>query len=230
MISLIHPSRGRPRKAFEAAMKWISMCGVNDLDYILSIDEDEPFAPEYQRLFDQYTYIVRPNSNAVEAINNAAKEAKGDLIVVMSDDFSCPDNWGQIIQKATRNKQDFLLKVNDGVQNWIVTLPIMDRKYYERFGYIYYPEYKHMFCDTELTHVADMTKRLIVRNDIVFRHNHYSVTREPKDDVTKKADSTWNQGKALYISRASKAFGTGLNIFDLSGNAKAHVEWLRATI
>ena len=230
MISLLHPSRGRPRKAFDSAMKWISMCGLNDIEYILSIDEDEPFAPEYQRLFDGHKYIVRPNKNAVEAINNAAKEAKGDLIVVMSDDFECPNNWGQVIEKATRGKTDFLLKVHDGVQNWIVTLPIMDRVYYERFGYIYYPEYKHMFCDTELTHVADLTKKMIVRNDIVFKHKHYSITKEAKDEVTKKADNTWNQGKALYISRANKSFGTGLDVFDLSGNAKAHVAWLRATL
>ena len=205
-------------------MKWISTCGLNDIDYILSIDDDEPFSPEYIRLFQHHKYIVRPNKNAVQAINNAAKESTGDLIVVMSDDFDCPYNWGQILERAVRNHKDFLLKVHDGTQNWIVTLPIMDRAYYERVGHIYHPDYFHMFCDTWMTHLADATKRMIVKNNIVFRHNHYSVTKQGKDEVSKKADSTWNHGKSVYLQMVRDNF-LGFPNYGIS--ERSHIEWLK---
>lgn len=230
MISLIHPSRGRPRKAYEAATKWISRSGVNEIEYILSIDEDEPFAPEYQRLFTELTYIVRPNRSAVEAINNAAQKTTGDLLVVMSDDFECPKNWGQIIEKTTRNKKDFLLKVHDGTQSWIVTLPIMDRAYYERLGHIYHPNFRHMFCDTWMTHQADATGKMVVRNEIVFKHNHYSVTREGRDEVSKKADSTWKSGMAAYLWLVRNSGFDKLPNYGISELGRSHVNWLKASL
>lgn len=229
MISLIHPSRGRPRKAFEAATTWINKSGVEEIEYILSIDESEPFAPEYQRLFEGMTYIVRPNRNAVEAINEAAKLTTGDIIVVMSDDFDCPKNWGQIIEKTTRHKKDFLLKVHDGTQNWIVTLPIMDREYYNRLGHIYHPNFKHMFCDTWMTHQADATGKLIVRNEVVFRHNHYSVIKSAKDEVSKKADSTWAGGKAAYLWLVRQNF-MHLPDYGISELGKSHISWLKQAL
>lgn len=225
-LSLIHPSRSRPQKAFEAANRFINKSGLAEIEYILSIDETEPFAHEYQRLFEGMTYIVRPNRNAVEAINAAAKMTTGDLIVVMSDDFDCPKNWGQIIEKTTRNKKDFLLKVHDGTQNWIVTLPIMDRTYYERLGHIYHPNFSHMFCDTWMTHQADATGKLIVRNEVVFKHNHYSVTKEHKDEVSKKADSTWTLGKATYLQMVRNNF-VNLPDYGISELGKSHISWLK---
>jgi glycosyltransferase involved in cell wall biosynthesis len=230
MISIVHPSRGRPQKAFKTAMQWMSSCGLDDIEYILSIDSNDYLKKEYQRLFDGYRILVSDNRSAVDAINRAAEQTIGDIIIVVSDDFTCPRNWGKLIERAAKDRTDFVMKVNDGVQNWIVTLPIIHRKYYERFGYIYYPGYRHMFCDTELTHVADLLKKIIVRNDLLFRHEHYSVTKQPKDEVTKKADATWNHGKELYLSRVKKGFGLGLDVLDISKVAHTHIEWLKMVI
>jgi len=104
----------------------------------------------------------------------------------------------------------------------------MDRNYYERFGYIYYPEYKHMFCDTELTHVADSLRKTLKREDLLFPHLHYSVTRTKKDDVTIKADATWNQGKELYLRRVKDKFGLGIDVMNISDNN--HYHWLKKNL
>ena len=98
------------------------------------------------------------------------------------------------------------MKTWDGTQGWIITLPIMDRTYYNRFGYIYYPEYLHMFCDTELTAVADLTARKIT-SDLKFMHNHYSVTGTGMDEISQRADRTWQQGERLFIDRYKFNFG-----------------------
>lgn len=226
LISLIHPSRSRVEKSKATTSKWLANAGC-DVELIVSVDNSDPQLPQY--LDAHNLVIVNNNRSAVDAINNGAKEAKGDILIVVSDDSDCPRNWGQKIIEATRNRKDWILKVNDGIQRWIITMPIMDRAYYNRFGYIYHPDYKHMFCDTEITHVADLLKKKITREDLHFPHRHYSVTREKKDEVTLKADATWNQGKQLYLQRVRESFGLkGVDVMNISDIQ--HLRWLKMNL
>lgn len=219
-ISLLHPSRSRPQKAFETARKWIDKAGV-EVEYILSLDESDVYQKAYFGVYGfggsdwpdklgfrstttGYNCLLSENRSAVDAINIAAKIATGDILMVLSDDFDCFDNWGVALLKELEGKEDFILKTQDGIQDWIITMPIMDRKYYNRFGYVYYPEYLHMFCDTELSCVADLTGRKLT-SKLMFKHNHYSVAGG-KDAVSERADKTWAQGENLFIQRYKKNF------------------------
>lgn len=227
-FTIIHPSRSRPAKSHQCIGDWLTRAG-KEVEVIISIDNDDPLKAEYQRLHSGYNVICNDNRSAVDAINAAAKLATGDVFIVVSDDFGCPRNWAMVLQKHLNARKDYVLKTNDGIQSYIVTLPIMDRVYYNRFGYIYHPHYLHMFCDCDLTHVADVQRKLIIRNDIRFPHHHYSVTREKKDEITLRADATWNDGKRLYLQRVRDKFGLGSNvdIMALSGEGQTHKEWLK---
>lgn len=223
MISILHPSRSRPEKSWTTIQKWIAYAGT-EVELIVSLDHDDPKLGQYMDKYENM--LISINKSAIDAINNAAKIAKGEILIVVSDDSDCPSNWANKIIEATKGKRDWILKVNDGIQRWIITMPIMDRTYYSRFGYIYYPGYGHMFCDTELTHVADILKRTIKRDDLNFPHRHYSVTREKKDEISIKADSTWNQGKQLYLQRVRDSFGLkGVDVMNISD--VSHQRWLK---
>lgn len=211
MISIIHPSRGRPDQARKTAEKWISSAGVY-VEYLLSFDVDDPMRNEYY--FDienihvdvsSLKKLINRNRSAIDAINNAAKESNGDILIQIADDFDCPPDWGKQILEATKGKTDWIMKTPDGIQPWMITLPIMDRTYYNRFGYIYHPDYLHMFSDFELSCVADLTGRRITA-DIPFKHNHYSVVGG-KDAISERADKTWDQGEKLFLSRYRQNFG-----------------------
>lgn len=227
MISILHPSRSRAERSYQVTQKWMANAGT-ECELIVSIDNNDPKFNEYLLLYGD-KLISNDNRSAIDAINNAAKVAKGDILIVVSDDSDCTRNWGSKIIEVTRHKKDWILKVNDGIQKWLITMPIMDRDYYNRFGYIYFPEYEHMFCDTELTHVADILGRTIKRNDIEFKHNHYSVTRAGRDEVSIKADLTWNQGKQLYLQRVREKFGLrGVDVMNISDNN--HYRWLKQNL
>lgn len=213
MISLIHPSRGRPEKALETFHKWTNN-NPRDEYYYLSLDKDDPLLDKYMDIFPDYfslvntrenaKIIVNSNRSAVDAINNAAKQCYGTMIVVSDDTEPC-NNWHYEIEQIARNNHDWILKTYDGIQPWIITMPVMDHAYYRRFGYIYNPGYAHLFCDTELTCVADLTGRKI-ESKLLFKHNHYSVTKEQPDAVNKKADATWAQGEKLFLERYKRNF------------------------
>ncbi len=227
-ISIIHPSRSRINMAQQTVLKWLMRASdKNSLEYILSLDLSDPQLPAYQDVFGSpVKVVVHENTSAIEAINNAAKVAEGDILIVVSDDFDCPNNWDKLLMEAIGDKTDFVAKTNDTLQPWIITLPIMDRAYYNRFGYVYNPEMVHMFADTEMTHVADLLDRKITL-PIVFPHNHYATGINKKDAINDKNDATWNQGEAVYLRRVKENFG----LIDPPGKLNCgpgHINWLRA--
>lgn len=215
-ISLVYPSRSRPEQCKQTLHNWINKKGIGDYEIILSLDEDDPELDKYKDLiyneltqndFAELVYTIYPNKSTVEAVNAGAAVSDGDIIIVISDDFDCPMYWHDTILGIVKNQRDYVLKVYDGLQEHIVTLPIMDRVYYERFGYVYCPEYKHLWADTDFTEVAKKLKRLIVRNDITFKHNHYSVINSQPDATYIKNEGTYHEGKAVFKERQKKRFG-----------------------
>lgn len=235
-LSIIHPSRGRPDQALTTMTHWLGLHSRTTLwDYILSVDSDDPRLPEYDAFElrsggQNMRMIVNDNKNVVQAANQAGKHIYGDIVVLISDDFRCFKDWDLVIIEALKGKSG-LLKTFDGVQRWVVTFPVMTRDYYDEQGHIYYPGYEHMFADTDQTHKADLQKKLIIRNDIVFRHNHYSIKGgQPKDAVNFRADKTWGQGEKVYLQRCRSKFGLNVkSVYDLSPEATkaGHINWMK---
>jgi len=221
MITIIHPSRSRPKIAYETALKWIERIGLpeTEFEYILSLDNDDPELWNYKNHFPclNFTIFRGDNRSAIDAINFPAKfysayrgqeENSKDFLIVISDDFDCNENWGcQLkveVDKIYHN--DWLIKTFDGIQPWIITLPIMDWAYYRRFNYIYCPEYKHAFCDTEMTLVGELTGKLLIHPFLSFEHKHYSVGGLLKDDLYERNDKTFEEGKKIFIERRNRNF------------------------
>lgn len=229
-ISLIHPSRGRALKAYDTFMHWLLCSSLTvKIEHILCLDTDDEQVEMYQQQFTKSLIDISPNKNLVEAANRGAKLATGDIIVLMSDDMFCPYDWDLELIEIFQKQKGILLKTDDGTQPWIVTLPIMDRSFYEHNGYIYHPAYQHMFCDTDLTHKAELENRLYIRNDIQFLHAHYSIGKSAKDDINKKADATWQQGEETYLQRVRDKFDIENcgDIFKLCDAAQPHISWLK---
>lgn len=229
-FSLLHPSRSRPNKSFKATQDWLNTCSTTEVELIVSIDDNDPDRAHYQSIYgtvQKAKVIVNSNRSAVDAINNAAKVSTGDILIVVSDDTGCIRNWDGVIKKAIAGREDFILKVFDGIQKWIITMPIMDRAYYNRCGYVYHPDFKHMFCDTFLTHQADALKKVIWRNDITIPHNHYSVSRSGKDEISYQADSTLKHGEQVYVNLIKQNLLIEGDIWNLSDYANSHLQWCR---
>jgi hypothetical protein len=205
--------------AFNTIDKWLSSAsGTIPLEYIISIDNNEPDVYRYESNFSSLVLkhsannsirlVKNNNENAIQAINYGATLTTQNLIIVVSDDFDCFPNWDIFLINALKDKKDFVVKTSDGIQDYIITLPIMDREYYNRFNYIYNPEYQHMFCDTEMTDVGHLLGKVIDLKcpNHVFVHRHYSVNLMAKDSINERNDATWIQGENLYYSRKANQF------------------------
>ena len=210
-ISIIHPSRNRPQQAYQTYLNWSRKCDdLSNIEYLLSLDVSDNGGIDYANTFEERNVkghaVLRDNNSAIEAINNAAKVATGDLFIVVSDDTDCFQGWDTALLNELKGKEDFLVKCQDGIQPILITMPIMDRAYYNRFGYIYHPDYKHMACDVELTAVGLMLGR-VINSNLLFEHLHYSTGKTPKDAINEKNDLTYAHGDMVLGEHLKNNFG-----------------------
>jgi hypothetical protein len=211
-ISLLHPSRGRPKKAYQTAKQWVEKAGV-EVEYILSLDEDDDSEIKYLDLFiphRDWKVISWLNGNVVNATNRAAQSSEGDILVYLSDDFKCPDNWGNLIIKEFEGATGpRMLKVDDCLQKFdipILTIPIMNRVMYDRLGYFWNPEYKSMFCDEHLYWVAKKLNAIKLCPHLKFPHEHPSNGKAVTDETYQRSAANWNQGKAVFERHKKQGF------------------------
>lgn len=212
-ISLIHPSRGRAQKAHSTATYWADRAGAGvSWQYVLSCDFDDPQLKQYDELFGPHNIrrIVNNNKSVVEATNIAAKQITGDILIYLSDDFKCPDNWGQLILKELENEtRPLLIKVDDCLQKFevpVLTIPIMNRALYESLGYFWHPSYKSMFVDEDLYWTARKLGALKLCPHLKFPHEHPANGKAPDDETYRRSALNWNQGLAVFNKRKMQGF------------------------
>ena len=85
-------------------------------------------------------------------------------------------------------------------------MSIMGRKYFERFGYIYHPEYKSFSCDAEAMYVSQMLQKYCYFHDVLFKHQHPTYTGMPNDATYKKNSLATEHDIATYWRRLNKYF------------------------
>lgn len=209
MISLVHPSRGRPEMAYNAYAEWLRKAD-EDFEYIISLDHSDITQSQYFiKGFPEGSIIISTNRSIVDAVNVATSCATGDIIVVMSDDFGCPDDWCSLIRERLDPDKMGLLHVNDTIQQGVVTLPILTRKLYERLGYVYFHRYFSMFADNDLTEAAKILGAYIPALDITFQHRHW-VNGLNKRDATynrENSDQAYQLGQKVFQQRQKQRFG-----------------------
>lgn len=211
MISLIHPSRGRAQKSFENSKEWIDKAGC-EVELIVSIDSDDSgyYGAYEAHHIHRVRILQNNNTSVVEATNRAAKEAKGDILLYLSDDFKCPDNWGALVQKEFDGEdRPLLIKVDDCLQPFgvaVLTIPIMNRKLYEKLGYFWHPGYKSMFVDEDLYWTCNKLGAMKNAEHLKFPHHHVSIGKAQDDETYRNSAKNWDSGKAFFQSRKAAGF------------------------
>jgi hypothetical protein len=209
MISLIHPSRGRPGKSFQNTSKWVQLAGA-ETEVIVAVDISDPTRDEYIRYYKSQAH-VNETTNVVQATNVAARRSTGNILVYLSDDFDCFLGWGAILEKefAKYPGEAVILKVDDCLQPFktrVMTIPIMNREAYTKLGYFFHPLYKSMFCDQHLYERADKLGMLRFAPHLKFEHKHPSVGKALDDETYRRSAANWNQGLELFKKHKAAGF------------------------
>lgn len=230
------PTRGRPDAFFKTLDSFINkQSDKHSVHYMISLDEDDEtasheFVNELKaRALVSYEldYCIdwnfAPRAGKIGSVNRDMEFAPPgwEIVMQIADDFFCHgQDWDdRIVEELSAfEDDDGALWVFDGHQNDMCTLSIMTRKYYERFNYIYFPEYKTFWPDTEWTCVADILERLIFIPDVLFEHRHpdwmasghgYDGSNELYDQLYEENDDQDDRDhdKQLFHDRQQRNFG-----------------------
>ena len=223
---LAHPSYGRPQKAEATARLWYERAtNKENIAYHICVE-----TPEYVTYTDVFSHdffsdkdlkMVHGNfGTCVSAANNAVltgitDNPDSDIIILVSDDFECPENWDALLTEKilsaygeNHKEEKFAVQVSDGVVSHILTIPIISRAAYAETGYIYHPSYISMYADNDLRDVFYRHFKILEARDLVFRHVHWAHGYGTKDNtyLHQERPEAWTIGKQIYQKREAEGF------------------------
>lgn len=215
------PTRSRPHKAKQRIEEIRANSVSPNYTIMMSIDNDDQVTLDNIELFDGCFIDIDSSPNKIHAINrNMDKAPYWDIVVVMSDDMQCQvKGFDEVIRRGFENKHEMISNIShdtwytpnldqalwffDGWQHNICTLVVMGRTRYEKFNYLYHPDYISLWCDNEWTDVNKPTRI----DTILFLHLHPAWKQgEPMDALYQRNEAYFQHDKATYEKRKAEGF------------------------
>lgn len=147
----------------------------NDFEYILIWDDRQD--DEFEIFRDNPRLRCGVNTNRpcyIDAANTGAMMARGDIILMATDDMFPPEEWDSNLTLAMPYRPDAVVWVNDGVFPHIMTMQIFTASWYRRYNYVFNPAYRSMMGDHDFTLRAKRDGVVIdVRDNPALHWTHY---------------------------------------------------------
>lgn len=150
-------------------------------------------------------------SKSESAQTEAESPLNWDIILLLSDDMEVASKgWDDRVRKDMARcfpDTDGCLWYYDGFQTKRCTLSCMGRKYYDRFGYLYHPSYRSLFCDDEFTEVAKREGKIVfIQVPIALHQNPYWGGKVPMDALYRRngvgiGEANWKEDEENFKRR-----------------------------
>lgn len=225
IFSLCYTSR-RPKMIADVVRLWHARAADDSkVEVVLVVDADDAEGTKVGKELEAaglVRFFVQESKpyNCVKGWNLAASKSVGKLIICMSDDFVPPKGWdkglldipvvGETIKDGlpTWFSKSRLVHINDGYIEHIATLAIITKVRFDEFGYVFYPEYESMFCDTDMTERAKLDGAVIPARHLYFEHLHPTNNKRARDEVDNRHDSRerWARGETMFELRKQAGY------------------------
>jgi hypothetical protein len=217
------PTRSRPDKFKNVLQKYINhLSGTVHVRFVITMDnDDDTMNTQDMRewldgLIDRgidLVYHYGDSKTKIEAVNADLEGENADVLLLASDDM-IPEMFGYdaiIMQSMEEAWPEFdgAIKFNDGLRNDpLMTLCVMGWKLYEKFGYIYHPDYKYLYCDTEQTEVCIALEKFAVSPMCIIRHQWLPGEHPEADELHKMHESgeSYQRDLKVYNERKQNNF------------------------
>lgn len=218
-ILIKYPTRSRPEKFLQTLKKLNSFSAdLSNVHLLVSYDTDDTtmtneVIEQAKKYFHKGEYIAGLSANKIQACNRDINRTqyKWDILVLMSDDMEVQvRNWDNVLREEMKKHfpdKDGVLWFNDGYTgNKLNTMCILGKKYYERFNYIYHPEYASLWCDNEFMEVANKLNKQKYFDKILFKHEHPANNKTKSDQLLKHNETFYSKDKETYLKRKANNF------------------------
>lgn len=205
------PTRGRSNKFLLVLKKYIDYLDDKTTQIIVTCDNDDedmkqPHIKEVLSNYSNVKVFFGDNKSKIEAINANLTDIDFDVVLLASDDMIPVKKGFDTIIKESMKKHypdtDGVLWFNDGYKGKkLNTLSILGKKYYERFNYIYYPEYISVWCDNEFMSVANILGKQTYFDEVIIQHQHPDWGFGNRDGIHSLNSKNESYDRELYDKR-----------------------------
>lgn len=214
------PSKGRFDK-FKLCLKNLldTIDDYNNCYFLFKFNIYDEYLNDYIHTANEFSlpnaYYINYDVSKVDAINKCIEKIcyNWDIIITWSDDMVAKykgfDNFIRSVFYKNFKDLDGCPGFWDGYRNDdLITLPVLGRKFYERFGYIYHNSYKSLYCDNEMTDIAKIFNAFVfIKNPQIISHEHPNNNKSVKyDKGYSKSESHYYEDYENYKKRLSFMF------------------------
>ena len=215
-------TRQRPeifKNTFSRYVDYLS--GLNEYEIIVSCDIDDILMNNNQMIdfiksHDNASVFFSNRINKIDALNRDVDKACDDWQIIISgtdDMVPVARDYDKIISDKMNqyfSDTDGLLWFYEGFRKDIIVSFAMGRKYYDRFGWLYYPGYQSMRADCDMTSIAKILGRYKYFDQCLMEHRHHSFKKPnsiAKDDLYIENHKSIKQDRQVYAKRKNSNFG-----------------------
>jgi hypothetical protein len=208
-----YPTKFRIQACLDQIRRYLKMAkNISNIQIIVSIDNDDPESiqkiKEIESLHTNIKVFIGNPKGKIAAVNRDMPDPSSfDILLLASDDMIpiVQDYDSIIIEKMQEfyPDTDGVLFFNDGYCGpRLNTLVICGSKYYKRFNYIYYPEYKSVYCDNEFMNIAYELNKQTYFHTTIIKHEHTCNNSDIVQDRLFIQNSVHdNADRELYFAR-----------------------------
>lgn len=199
-------TRSRPEKFFKAMENIYGLSESKDFFILAKLDDNDSSNYERAKEFPYCIVVSGYSKSKIHAINRGIITKGWDILVNMSDDMLFLKKGFDNIIREHCGPDDFVHFPDGHVNERLCTMSIMGKDYYDRFGYVYHPDYSSLWCDNEAQEVAKKLGRYKYVPQQIFEHQHPAHGRAQTDKQYKYTESFYWKDKEVYDRRKKMNF------------------------
>ena len=210
------PTRNRKDKFFEVLEKYYEFANdLSQIEFLITLDTDDTSMNNQEVLtrlnsYKNLKYVFGVSENKIDAVNRDIEIGDWDIILLASDDMipieKGYDDQIRFNMKINYSDTDGILWFNDGNRKDLNTLCILGKKYYQRFNYIYHPDYKSLWSDNEFMTVGNILKKQTFIDKVIIHHQHPDWGYGNRDKVHELNSYHNSIDESMYFKRKSINF------------------------
>jgi hypothetical protein len=212
VILFKYPSRGRPEHFFR------SLDSIVKENYhvaaTLDLDDEAMNTPEIRARLESYSNLSVQwghSCSKIHAVNRDMPDVPWSIVVNMSDDMVF-NRCG--FDTCIRKEMARGFPNNDGLLHFpdqdagrkLATLYIAGRGFYDKFGYIYHPGFKSLWCDNLVQEVAQKLDRYLLLEYDINVHLNPAYGYVPKDAMFRRQQLDWDHDEKLYLQIKKRGY------------------------
>lgn len=185
---------------------------------VAKIDEDDPKLEKYKIGLHLYPEVIPRfglSNNKIHSINRSLDDIPYfDIIIIMSDDIRWDvKGFDDELRKAftffSPQLNGTIHVPDDHGKQKTSIVSILGVNLFKELGYLYYPEYKSVFCDDDFTQMTKLMNRYAFINKRMFTHLHPLWGLSGWDTQYRETESkeNYNHDREVFLKRKQNNFG-----------------------